>query len=937
MYVFYLSTQIISILGGTIMFVVIARSRPSKIQASCLALDAAYLLYSLAFFIELTTSSVEVLATACKLEYFGLCCMTVADTWFSNEFCRLKIPKWTYVIQAAICTCIIFVLFTIDYHTLHYKSLEMIWNGTFYQCKVEPGPLYWLPYFYFISVNAGLILLCAIRAHSLKGIDKRRVQLVLVGLAFPVCATIARSLHLFNDLEVTGYGLFGAMLCFSLTVVHLGYFDSVQAATDNVLDYGNEGLIVVSLEGEILFINKLAHRLFPEISTKSRAEDAPRLVELLKNGTGEFTVEDRIYSSRVENISEMRSMQARMVWLIDMTQYYAYTKQLKEVSEMAEAASSFKSAFLSNMSHEIRTPMNAVLGMNEMILREAQEQNVQEYAHNIDRAGRALLSIINDILDISKIEAGKLELVKARYEISAVVNDVINMSYQAAHNKGLYYKVEVDPDIPYLLMGDEARMRQVLLNIVNNAVKYTQKGGLTFTCAYKSGEDARTVEMCFSVSDTGSGIREEDMPRLFNGFERIDIQANRKIEGTGLGLTITKQLVDMMGGKITVESEFGKGSTFRVTVPQRVESFEPIGEFKQIMHSFAAHHKPKDHVESFTAPEAHILVVDDNEMNLMVVQGLLRKTQICIDTATCGAQALEMAEKKHYDLILLDHMMPDMDGVATLNRLNEKKLAENTPVIALTANALTGARESYLEAGFIDYIPKPIDPAKLERMIAGYLPAELVSYSMKEEAREDVSGITIEGVDVPGGVYYAGGSLEGYHELLSAYLRTTGGNLEKIQAYALAGDLENYKILVHSLKSTSAGIGAEALAQHAARHEHRSGEGDAFFVLEDMGSLLRETQAVLSAVEAYLKQVEKAAEPEQKRAVDEQSLRAMIGEACDKLRSYDSEGEELLRGILKCEMDESTENELKRALELAMDYEFDKSADALEELPCMKQ
>lgn len=936
MYIFYLGTQIVSILVGMVMFVYVARARPSRIQACCMALTAAFVLYSLAFFIELTTSSVDVLAVACKLEYFGLCCMTVSDTWFSNEFCRLKIPKWVFVVQSVICGAIILMLFTLEFHTLQYKKLEMIWNGSFYQCRVQPGTLYWLPYAYFVSVNAGLIVLCSIRARGYKGIDKRRIQLVLVGLACPVLSTIARSLHLFNDMEITGYGLFGAMLFFSLTTVHLGYFDSVQAATDNVLDYGSEGLIVVSLDGEVLFINPLAHRLFPEIDKKSRVEQVPRLMELLKNETGEFAVGDKIYSSRVEDIREMHQMQARMVWLIDMTQYYEYTRQLKEVGEMAEAASNFKSAFLSNMSHEIRTPMNAVLGMNEMILREAREPNVQEYAHNIDRAGRTLLSIINDILDISKIEAGKLELVTARYEISAVINDVINMSYQAAHNKGLYYKVEVDPDIPYLLIGDEARIRQVLLNIVNNAVKYTQKGGLTLKCDYGSGKDPRSIVLCFSVSDTGSGIREEDMPKLFRSFERIDVQANRKIEGTGLGLTITKQLVDMMEGDISVESVFKQGSTFTVKLPQRVESFEPIGEFKQIMHSFAAHHKPKEHVQSFTAPEAEMLVVDDNEMNLMVVCGLLQKTQINIDTASGGAQAIEMAEKKDYDLILLDHMMPDMDGVETLGRLRESGHIKGVPVIALTANALTGARESYLSAGFIDYIPKPIDPVKLERMIASYLPCELVSYNMREDAVEDVSGISIDGVDVPSGVYYAGGSLESYRKLLAAYLRTTSGNLEKLQAYALAGDLDNYRILVHALKSTSSGIGADALAQHAAAHERKSGEGDATYVRDDLGPLLRETQALLDAVEHYLAQSGKDAQEQTQKPIDEDTLRVKMGEACGKLRAYDSEGEELLRGLLGYRLEAGVEHALERALDLAQDYEFDQSAEILEELPCMK-
>ncbi len=933
MYIAYMVMQTVSIVAAIILFVVIARARPTRIQGRCFALMSAYIIYSLAFFIELNTSEISVLAVCCKLEYFGLCVLTVTNMWFCSEFCRLRIPAWVYIFCAVMSVFIVGLLFTIEFHSLMYEKMEMVYNGYFYQCKMTHGPLYWVPYAFFTLTNGALIVSCATHYSRYKGVDRKRVALVLIGLSLPLLATLAHSLELFGNLDVLGLGLFGAVLCFSLTIIRYNYFDSVQAATDNVINYGSEGLVVISLDGEVLFANRRAREIFPRVRVSHNASDDPALMHALEQGGGEVSAGEFIYSVRVEDICEGERMQARMVWLIDMTQYYLYTNELKRISELAEKANSFKSAFLSNMSHEIRTPMNAILGMNEMILRESSEKGVQEYANNIDRAGRALLSIINDVLDISKIEAGKLEFHYARYEISALLNDVINMSYQQAHDKGLYYKVEVDPDIPHLLIGDEARIRQVLLNLVSNATKYTREGGFTLKASYQGTDDARRIMLVFTITDTGVGIREEDLPQLFKDFQRLDLAANHAIQGTGLGLSITKQLVEKMGGYVLVESIFGEGSIFTVVIPNTVESFHPIGLFSQVMHSSSTG-KRKEHIETFTAPDAHILVIDDNEMNLMVVRGLLRGTKVQLDEAVSGQEGIELTQKNHYDLVLLDHMMPGLNGVDTLRIMREKGLAENIPVIALTANALTGARESYIKAGFIDYIPKPIDPSKLERSIASYLPSSLVHYTLKQDEERSVSDIHIEGVDVPSGVYYVGGSLESYNDLLSAYVRVTSANLEKLEAYAFAGDLANYQILVHSLKSTSAGVGAGALAAHAAQHEQKSAEGDDEFIRQDLGKLLQEARGLLAAMNRYLSQRKPSGEESAPAPIkaDDAKLKEMLEAAYERLMAFDSEGEGALREILQVELDEKQRAAVQKALSLAEDYEYYQSADAIKEL-----
>ncbi len=410
--------------------------------------------------------------------------------------------------------------------------------------------------------------------------------------------------------------------------------------------------------------------------------------------------------------------------------------QLEEALELAKAAmqqarraNSAKSEFLANMSHEIRTPINAVLGMNEMIIRESTSDRITTYARNVESAGKNLLSIINDILDFSKIEAGKMEIAESDYRLSSVLNDVTNMIVFKARQKDLKFTVKVDEELPDELYGDEVRVRQVVTNVLNNAVKYTHEGSVALAVSgEKSYEDngRENINLVFRISDTGIGIREEDISKLFKKFERIDLVQNNTVEGTGLGLSITHNLLQLMHGSIEVESEYGKGSTFTIYLPQRVISEEPIGNFHDRFDRYV--HTMRAYQESFKAPDAHILVVDDTDMNLTVIEGLLSKTEIQLDTASSGAEALTMTRKTKYDLILMDQRMPQMDGTQTMNhiRAQEDGLNIKTPIICLTADAVSGARNKYLEEGFTDYLSKPVEGASLEAALVKYIPAEKI-------------------------------------------------------------------------------------------------------------------------------------------------------------------------------------------------------------------
>lgn len=399
--------------------------------------------------------------------------------------------------------------------------------------------------------------------------------------------------------------------------------------------------------------------------------------------------------------------------------------------EEAEHLAEVKSVFLANMSHEIRTPMNAVLGMNEMILRESSEEEIVEYAKNIERAGETLMSLINDVLDISKIESGKIEIHPDEYKLETLVDDLMNLVSVKAEEKGLEIRQEFDQDIPGRLYGDELRIKQILINVLNNAIKYTDKGTITFGLSWEQTEpDSMLLKI--RVTDTGIGMKEEELKHIFDAFQRLDEKRNQSVEGTGLGMTITKQLIELMGGKISVRSKYGKGTTFYLELPQEILDPAPA-QFQRKRKKAEQQYRV-----SFVAPGVRILAVDDNPMNLAVLRGLLKKTEMQVDLVQSGLEAIAAVQKERYDMILMDHMMPKMDGIETMKQI--RRLAGNqnpmAPIIVLTANATAGSQKQYIEEGFDDYLAKPVQSEKLEQMIFEYLPKRMIQKRDVKDRKE---------------------------------------------------------------------------------------------------------------------------------------------------------------------------------------------------------
>lgn len=407
---------------------------------------------------------------------------------------------------------------------------------------------------------------------------------------------------------------------------------------------------------------------------------------------------------------------------ISKTENEIARRQKKEIEELSEA----QNRFFSNMSHEIRTPINTIIGLNEMILREDVSEEVASDARSIQGASKMLLSLINDILDMSKMESGKMDIVETDYSMGNMLSDIVNMIWIRAKEKNLEFHVDVDETFPSRLRGDDVRIRQILINVLNNAVKYTKEGSVTLSLSCLRKKDNQ-AEITYSISDTGMGIRKEALPYLFSAFKRVDEEKNRYIEGTGLGLSIVKQLVDLMGGSIKVNSVYTKGSTFVITIPQEIVGNDELGEISlDAKHEFVDRERYR---QSFEAPKAHILIVDDNQTNVMVEEKLLRATKVQIETAFSGKECLEKTVRNRYDLILMDHLMPEMDGVECFHAIREQSDGLNlrTPVVILTANAGSENQKIYRREGFDGYLLKPVRGADLENEVVKHLPAQLVS------------------------------------------------------------------------------------------------------------------------------------------------------------------------------------------------------------------
>lgn len=851
--ILYLSILVLFLESG-----IVFHKWKGKLHAYLLFSCVATLVNNTGYLLEITSKSEDSYITALQFSYAGRVWIAFSLFLFAAELSRFHVPDFLKKILALTHVGTYAAILNVRSSRLYYSELDGIVEGVFPKLLHKNGILH---HFYMAQVCAYILFgtsLLLLRYWKEKNeAARRRLFVVILAIVTEsACFLVQISGMLefteYFDITILGYTA-GAVIMF-IAILNYNLLGAKDIAREYMVDRLSEGIIAANCEGAVQYINEPAKRLYPDVERGGCLVPA-EIKEAIKDGENLY-IDGRIFAPEVKDLQYEGEDFGKIYALVDETDHVRYMEELQEQREIADQANEAKSKFLANMSHEIRTPINAVLGMDEMILRESREREVRAYAADIMSAGKTLLSLINDILDLSKVEEGKMEIIPVQYALSSLVNDLLNMIRDRAAKKGLAFHVNVCEQIPHLLCGDEIRIRQCVLNLLTNAVKYTEKGSVTLDVTFEKKDEGH-IRLGFSVEDTGIGMKPEDLEKLCAPYQRIEEKRNRSIEGTGLGMSITKALLDLMGSCLKVHSEYGKGTSISFVVEQEVVKWDEIGDYAKRFQEMKA--ESFTYQELFHAPDARILVVDDTEMNLKVIQSLLKKTQVQIDTALSGKDALALAGQNAYDVVFIDHMMPDMDGIETLQHLRGMEGYEETPAVALTANAVSGAREMYLGAGFTDYLAKPVEGAKLEKMMVDLLPAEKCRKPDPGEAAERVdlqedapkAGGSAEGAEeglpdwmkgFPDLDWEAGkrncGSAEGYMEALSVFYQTAAKKAEEIERMYQEDDIRNYTIKVHALKSSAKIIGAEELSSLAKKLEAAGDGGDRAFIRSETGRLL---------------------------------------------------------------------------------------------------
>lgn len=1032
MYTFFIILQVIGIviLCGEVVYILY--QRPSRQQIRLLLLMIALMVNFTGYLLELQSDTLEQALQAVKFSYLGKPIIVLAMFLFTMDYCKVKMPKWLPLVLTFFHVAIIFIVLTCDRHSLYYSSVGYMEDGFFPHLVLSGGPVY-LIYHGVLGIYVLIMgFVCAHRYfHVQNEAEQHRMIAFFTILAVMILGWLGFVLDWFGGYDSTLVAYLISVIILSVYLYRDKILETLSMAKDQAMDELSDGLVVLDHENTIIYYNNKASELYPLDNDSA----LPGIIEELDNCIIEKRNIERdrnVYEVRSRLLTKQNAYFGKMYVFNDITDSFRYTRNAKEQAEImkglkerAEAANQAKSTFVSNITHEIRTPMNAIVGMTEILLREPLPEQDRGYLVNIKNSGNALLNIVNDILDFSKMESGKMELVEEEYEPMSIFSDLSMIFLTRIGDKDVEILFDIDEKMPQKLYGDGLRIRQVIINIVNNAIKFTERGyvKLQLRVGKVNGDN---MELLVSVQDTGQGIREEDLDKLFGSFQQVDSKKNRGKEGTGLGLSISKQLVEMMGGSIGVRSTYGEGSEFYFNIIQKkcgdqlaaqihddearknlkiggcfsreclwrefrnladkygisCISYEEWKENRQQLDCFfmdmtghevlgsdienysaqmgemyvlrnplleecnaagiTAINKPlyslnfcqtinheamyvgpvSEEFMNFTAPEADVLIVDDNEINLEVAVGLLEPLGMRIDTAESGKRALQMAQEKKYHLIFMDHMMPVMDGIETTERLRqmEDEYYHTVPIVALTANALMDAREKFAKAGMDDFVAKPIEMKEICKCIRKWLPEELIIASEAQESVEDASTEAVPGEPLPelpginsaDGVKYSG-SEKLWYKLLGDFYKLIDAKANKIEKCLADNLIRDYTIEVHAMKNTARMVGAGHLSEWFHRMEDCGNAGDVETIMAETPGLLEELRSYKEILRPYGE-----AGNQNKREASATELTEILMNMRDAMDQFDLDGvDAAMQELEKCRIPENCE-QLMETLRVAV-------------------
>lgn len=708
--------SIINMLGMFICFtccVIVIMEKISRNQIYLLLTSVCAFVTTVGDALEFFASTQEAAIVATKVAYLGKCYIMMFALLFVTGFTRTGMSKKLAGGMAVFNTILIGIIMCCDKHTLYYSSIDSI--------RTESGRVVLLlgrgPFYYAWAAEMmlSMLLYCIIAVKAMlkgSGQARLRMNLVFLGAVFPLFVLIVFMLGDFKYFDPMTLAVTVTEVCFLIAVKWFGLLDTMQLAQERVLEDTKDGLIVVDNRQEnIIYANPVARTLLPELRTGTNNTVIERIFHAQENVYDQDGRHYEIRISELRNDADKRKndLQGYIAWIFDMTFIDKYTSEMIRLKEESEQANVAKTNFLTHMSHEIRTPMNAIVGYSDLALRTEESAQVRDYLKRIKQSAHTLLHLINELLDISKIETGKMELVKVSYHFDRLMQELQSMMEAQAAKAGISLIMDIDEKIPNELSGDRVKLQEILINLISNSIKYTREGSVILRISAKE-QTQRTVMLHIEVEDTGIGIREEDYSRVFGKFEQFDRKKNYHVEGSGLGLSIVKSFVEMMEGSISFQSEYGKGTVFIADVRQEI----CVNEESQ---------RQEKEPEQILINKGHVLVVDDNELNCEVAKGILECFGISVDTVFSGEECLaKLNAGIRYDIIFMDHMMPNMDGVETLHEI--RRLGGSfaqIPVALLTANAVFGVKEEMLKEGFDAFLTKPIDIEELQKVLLQFL------------------------------------------------------------------------------------------------------------------------------------------------------------------------------------------------------------------------
>ena len=831
--------QLVMIVLCALFLAIVGTRRENELTKNLLVTGFLIMFQNVGYLMLLSSDNFKEAVIAVRIEYMGTAYLVTFMMMFVLQYCKQEMKQWVKIALLVFDSLVLLGVWGCEFTKVYYSSLAYVPEPLPHLDR-GMGPLYILSAVMFVvQMFYGIGVSFLTWKRSSPGRYKTCCGIMTLTLFYPLASyglTLSGGLKEGSYDSVPGAA---ALTIFVLGLVMLigKMFDGQAVAYAAIIGKLKEPVILVDSKYHFVECNERAYEVFPSLVGLEEGEEIadPMLLFTLQNErVSDIISDDFIMRPDVQQIVERGEITGYAVLLSDLTEERKQLEESQQLKLEAEIANKAKSDFLAQMSHEIRTPINAVLGMNEMILRESGEENVKKYAMDIKDSASSLLSIINEILDLAKIESGKMELIPANYAMSSVLNDLYNMMNIRAKEKNLTLIFDIQKDIPSEYFGDDIRLRQIMINLLTNAIKYTQTGTVTFSI--RGGAKGTVAYLRFAVTDTGTGIREEDIEKLFEKYRRFDESKHRNIEGTGLGMNITMHLLRLMGSELKVESTYGKGSSFYFDLHQRITNKEPLGDFSDRVSRQA---KDYQWETSFEAPQAHVLVVDDNHVNRKVFMNLLKQTKMQIDEAGGGRKALGMIAERHYDLIFLDHMMPEMDGIETLHEMEKMDLAasgnDHTPVIMLTANAVVGAEEQYMKEGFSGFLTKPIIPEKLDAVICRHLPKELIVAGSRETSapaggeQAEISLQPLDEFDWEAAMRILQDESM-LVETLQDFVEYLPQTRDELNLYMDAIDakesLDNYRICVHGLKSSAATVGAILLSKLARLLEEAAANGN---------------------------------------------------------------------------------------------------------------